>query len=260
MKEKEDNIAVALGLKKPIIVFDLETTGLSLIKDRIVELAYYKYFPDGRVEQADMLINPEMSIPPEVTAVHGLTDDDVKDQPTFQEKSNELWQAFNDCYYSGFNVVRFDLPLLRQEFLRCGKDFSFHPMDIIDAKVIYHAMEPRTLSAAYKHYCHKEHEEAHEALGDVKVTAEIITEQIKLYGQEAIQKIHEDTLKDYVDVEARFYREAGEIYFAFSKFKDRSLSSVAKTDPTFLRWILQADFSEDSKNVVRDFLKNNPAN
>ncbi|MCX6792579.1 MAG: 3'-5' exonuclease [Candidatus Falkowbacteria bacterium] len=252
----KNNLAVTLGLTRPIVIFDLETTGLSVVNDKIVELAYIKHWPDGRIEQEDLLFNPGRPIPPEVSAIHGISDEQVKDSPLFATKAIELMAVFSDSYYSGFNVVRFDLPLLRQEFSSAGQNFSFKPEDIIDAKLVYHYKEPRDLSAAYRFYCNKEHVDAHNALADVSVTGEIIAEQITRYGYEEIRKIHEETCRDYVDLEGRFYRENGEVYFNFSKFKDRTLKSVSETDPTFLRWILQADFSEDSKNVVRNFLNN----
>jgi DNA polymerase-3 subunit epsilon len=251
-----NNLAVNLGLTRPIVIFDLETTGLSVVNDKIIELAYVKHWPDGRIDQEDILFNPGRPIPPDVTLIHGISDEEVKNSPLFNTKAIVLAEVFKDCYYSGFNIVRFDLPLLKQELTSAGQQFSFKPEDIIDAKLVYHYMEPRDLSAAYRFYCDKEHEAAHNALGDVIATAEIVSEQIKRYGYDTIKKIHEELCRDYVDLEGRFYRENGETYFNFSKFKDRTLSSVAQTDPTFLRWILQADFSEDSKNVIRDFLKN----
>jgi len=252
----KNNLAVTLGLKRPLVIFDLETTGLSVVNDKIVELAYIKHWPDGRIEQADLLFNPGRPIPAAVTEIHGITDAQVKDAPLFAIKAIELAEVFKDSYYSGFNIVRFDLPLLRQEFSQVGQEFRFKPEDIIDAKLVYHYMEKRDLSAAYRFYCDKEHKDAHNALADVSVTGEIIAEQIKRYGYDEIRKIHDEECRDYVDLEGRFYRENGEIYFNFSKFKDRTLKSVSETDPTFLRWILQADFSEDSKNVVRNFLNN----
>lgn len=248
------NIASSLGLERPIVVFDLETTGLSVVHDRIVQLAYRKYFPDGTVLADTIMLNPQKPIPEAASAVHGFTDADVAEAPVFQDLSAELFAVFENSFYSGFNIARYDLPLLKQEFTRAGLSFSFHPEDIIDAKLVYHYMEPRTLSAAYKHYCGKEHEEAHDAQGDVEATTEIIAEQIARYGKDEIKRIHEETCRDYVDLEGRFYRENNEIYFAFSKFKGRTLDSVYETDPTFLRWILQADFPEDSKDVVRAFL------
>jgi len=256
----KENIALSLGLDRPIIVFDLETTGLSVVKDRIVEFGYLKHSPDGTISSETLLLNPECPIPPASTAVHGISDADVAQSPTFQKEAARLFEIFKDSYYSGFNIARYDLPLLKQEFSRAGFDFQFRPNDIIDAKVIYHAMEPRTLSAAYKHYCGKEHAEAHDAAGDVAATAEIIAEQIKRYGKEEIKRLHEETILDFVDLEGKFYLQDGKIYFAFSKFKDRTIDSVAESDPTFLRWLLQADFSEDTKNVVRTFLKNSNLN
>lgn len=254
----KNNLAVTLGLPRPVVIFDLETTGLSVVNDKIVELAYIKHWPDGRIEQEDLLFNPGRPIPAAAALIHGITDEKVKDSPLFAKEAARLFEIFKDSYYSGFNIVRFDLPLLRQEFLTLGFDFRFKPEDIIDGKLIYHYKEKRDLSAAYRFYCDKEHVDAHNALADVNATGEIIAEQVKRYGYDEIRKIHDEECRDYVDLEGRFYRLSGEIYFNFSKFKDRTLASVQETDPTFLRWILQADFSEDSKNVVRDFLNNPP--
>lgn len=248
------NITQKLALERPIIFFDLETTGLNIATDRIVQLAYQKHFPDGTIESETMLFNPGRPIPQNVIDIHGITDEMVKDSPLFAEKAIELAAIFEDCYYSGFNIVRFDLPLLRQELKRAGQIFTFAPKDILDAKLVYNHMEPRDLSAAYRYYCKKEHTDAHDAAADVAVTAEILSEQIERYGFAEIKRIHEESCRDYVDNDAKFYRDGGDIYFAFSKFKGQPLAAVAKSDPTFLRWILQADFPEDTKDVVRNII------
>lgn len=248
------NVAQLLNVERPIIFFDLETTGLSIATDRIVQLAYEKHFLDGTIENKTMLFNPGRPIPQGVIDIHGITDEMVKDAPLFAEKAIELAAVFADCYYSGFNIVRFDLPLLRQELKRSGQEFKFVPKDILDAKLVYNYMEPRDLSAAYRYYCGKEHLEAHDAAADVAVTAEILVQQIERYGFEEIKKIHAESCRDYVDMDGKFYRDGGDIYFGFSKFKGQLLSAVAQSDPTFLRWILQADFPEDTKDVVRNAL------
>lgn len=255
---KIKNINQLIALDKPLVVFDLETTGLSVNLDRIVEIAYLKISPDGSVLKGDLLLNPEISISAEAAAVHGISDEQVKNQPTFKAKAAELWQIFNDCYYSGFNVMAFDLPLLKREFLRAGLDFDYSKAKIIDAKVIYHFMEPRTLTAAYKFYCKKEHLEAHNALADVEVTAEILASQLKKYSQardwDFIHKIHHSSDSRFVDNDRKFYWRSGEAYFSFSKYKDRPLAEVAELDPGFLNWILSADFSEETKEIIRKAL------
>ena len=247
-----------LRLDKPLIVFDLETTGLSLSIDRIIELAYVKIFPDGSVKKADFFINPEMEISEESSVVHGIKNEDVADKPTFRELAQELWAVFQDSYYSGFNVVGFDLPILRREFLRAGLDFDYHDAKIVDSKVIYNYMEPRTLSAAFKFYCGKEHYDAHSALADVEATVEVLENQIKKYKEvgdwEFINKIHKAKEDRYVDNDRKFYWRNGEAYFSFSKHKDVSLVKVVQIDPGFLNWLLTADFSEETKNIVRNAL------
>lgn len=250
-----NEISKLIKLEKPLVIFDLETTGLSVNFDRILEIAYLKIRPDGEVLKGDLLLNPEMKIPAEASAVHGITDEKVKDQPTFKDKAEELWEIFKDSHYSGFNVFGFDLPILKREFLRVGLDFDYADVKVIDAKIIYHAMEPRTLSAAYKFYCQKEHVDAHSALADVEATAEVLSAQLKKYEEtrdwDFIYKIHHPSDDRYVDNDRKFYWRSGEAHFAFSKHKDRPLADVAKTDPGFLSWILAADFSEETKNIIR---------
>ncbi|MDD4901387.1 MAG: 3'-5' exonuclease [Patescibacteria group bacterium] len=253
-----NKITKLIKLDKPLVIFDLETTGLSVVMDRMVEIAYVKIMPDGKILKGDLLINPEMSIPQEAVAVHGISDDKVKNQPTFKAKAEELWEIFKDSYYSGFNVLSYDLPLLKREFLRAGLDFDYAQARVIDAKIIYHFMEPRTLSAAYKFYCQKEHADAHNALADVEVTAEILQSQLKKYEQirdwDFLYKIHHADSERFVDNERKFYWRGGQAHFAFSKHRDRALGEVVKTDPGFLQWILEADFSEETKEIVRKAL------
>jgi DNA polymerase-3 subunit epsilon len=223
--------------------------------DKRVELAYLKIMPNGVVFKSDIFFNPEMKISEEAIAVHGITDGFLLDKPIFREKSQELWEIFRDCYYGGYNVMGFDLPLLRREFIRVGIDFEYANSQIIDSKVIYHYMEPRTLSAAYKYYCGKEHVDAHSALGDVEVTAEVLIKQLEQYQEirdwNFIYEMHNPQDGRYVDNERKFYWRSGEAYFAFSKFRDYSLASVAKTDRGFLEWIMTADFSEETKSIVK---------
>ncbi len=256
---KIKNITELIVLDKPLVVFDLETTGLSVNLDRVVEIAYLKIMPDGAILKGDLLLNPEINISAEASAIHGISDEQIKDQPTFKVKAGELWEIFNDCYYSGFNVMAFDLPMLKREFLRAGFDFDYSKAKIIDAKVIYHFMEPRTLAAAYKFYCKKEHVEAHNALADVEVTAKILTSQLKKYKEirdwDFIYKIHHSSDSRFVDNDRKFYWRSGQAYFSFSKYKDRPLYEIAEQDPSFLNWILSADFSPETKEIIRKALE-----
>ncbi len=255
---KIKKITDLISLDKPLVIFDLETTGLSVNLDRIVEIAYIKITSDGQILKGDCFLNPEMKIPAEAFAIHGISDDKVKDQPAFKDKAEEFYEIFNGCYYSGFNVLTFDLPMLKREFLRVGLDFDYANSKIIDAKVIYHYMEQRTLAAAYKFYCKKEHADAHSALGDVEATAKILTKQLEKYKEtrdwDFIYKIHHAADDRFVDTDRKFYWRGGEAYFSFSKHKDRPLAEIAQCDPGFLNWILSADFSEETKNIVKNAL------
>jgi DNA polymerase III subunit epsilon len=256
----KDNIIVKmLNLDRPIVIFDVEATGLSIGYDRIVEIAYIKINPKGRTTKNVMLINPEIGIPLEATEIHSISDETVKDSPTFREKSQELWETFNDCFYGGFNVLYYDLPILKREFIRVGMDFNYSVTDVIDSKVIYHYMEPRTLSAAYKYYCGKELIDAHSALADVEATGEVLMKQLNRYEElkdiNVINKIHRLPDDKFVDLERRFYWRNGEAFFAFSKYRDTPLSEVARTNPDFLTWILSADFPEETKIIVKKALE-----
>lgn len=256
---KPVKIAKLISLDKPLVIFDLESTGLSISLDRIIEIAYLKIFPNGVTKKGDIFLNPEMSIPAEAVEIHGISDDKVKNEPIFKEKAQELWEIFNHCCYSGFNVVNFDLPLLRREFLRAGMDFDYANAKIIDAKTIYHFMEPRTLSAAYKFYCAKEHAAAHSALADVEAAAEILEKQLEKYSEtrdwDFIHKIHHASDDRFVDTERKFFWRNGQAHFSFSKYKDRPLKEVVEQDPGFLNWILSADFSEETKDIVEKALR-----
>jgi len=248
-----------IKLDKPLVIFDIESTGLSINLDRIIEIAYLKIMPDGAILKDDILLNPGMSIPPEASAVHGIKDEDVRDKPTFKDQAQVLWEIFNDCSYSGFNIMTFDLPMLKREFLRVGLDFDYSGAKIIDSKTVYHFMEPRTLSAAYKFYCRKEHLEAHSALADVEATAEILKQQLRKYEQIRdwvfVYKMHHAASDRYVDNERKFYWRHGQAYFAFSKYKDRSLAEIVLIDPGYLEWVLGADFSEETKEIIRKALQ-----
>ena len=182
-----NNSRMLLNLTKPLIVFDLETTGLDLVKDRIIQLSYIKVFPDGKEERENLFINPEKEIPQEVEELTGITNDDVAAAPTFKEKAAELANKFTGCDFAGFNSNRFDIPLLAEEFLRAGVDFDFSKCRLIDAQNIYHKMERRNLAAAYEFYCGRKMEDdftAHKADEDTEATWRVLQGQIKMYSAE----------------------------------------------------------------------------
>lgn len=245
-----------LKLDRPLVCFDLESTGLSIISDRIIQLGYIKYTAgEKQPVTANLLFNPEMPIPASATAVHGLTDQDVLQAPRFKDQAQELLDIFSDCYYSGFNVAGFDLLLLKQEFLRAGLNFSYRSADVIDTKTIYHHFEPRTLSSAYQYYCQKEHKEAHDALADAQAAADILAAQVKRYGATEIQAIQQGNGYESFDSEGKFYWKDEQLYFSFSKHKHRALAEVVEQEPTFLEWMLGADFSPEVKQIVKDALQ-----
>ncbi|MBU4347677.1 3'-5' exonuclease [Patescibacteria group bacterium] len=252
-----------LKLDKPLVIFDVETTGSAISEDKIVELAFIKIWPDGRIKKEEMILNPEIPISPEASTIHGLADQDVDDKPTFRQVAQELWEIFNDCYYAGFNVMNFDLMILRREFIRIGMHFDYETSRIIDSKVLFQYLAPSTLSAAYEFYCRKDYKQEHTALGDVEVAAEILIRQLERYKEvrdwEFVNKIHQapdNPSELFIDNTRKFYWRRGEAYFAFSKHRDKSLAQVAEDDPKFLKWILSADFSDETKNIVREALKN----
>ncbi len=250
-----NDIVDRLGLDRPLLFFDTETTGLSIRNDRIIQIGYAKYFPGGaEVLEASMLFNPQQPIPAGATAIHGISDADVREAPLFSEKAQELFDLFKDCYLSGFNISGFDLPLIKEEFARAGLAFSYKSEDIIDAKVIYHCLEPRTLSSAYKYYCGKAHDEAHDALGDVKASAEVLYAQLEMYGLEKLKKAQSEGSVDRVDSEGKFYWRDGRAHFSFSKFRHQPLEKVWESEPGFLEWMLTADFSDEVKGIIKDML------
>ena len=244
-----------LKLDKPLVIFDTETTGIAISTDKIVELAYVKIWNNGRIKKSNMIINPEIKITPEASSIHSIRDSDVKDKPKFRDVSQELWEVFYDCYYGGFNIMDFDLPILRREFIRVGMDFDYNFNQIIDSKQIYDYMFPRNLSSAYEYYCKKEFKHYHTALLDAEVAAEILAKQLEKYKVarkwEFINNIHQIDEDNSHDGTRKFYWLNGEAYFAFSKHKDKSLVSVVKEDPKFLEWILTAEFSKETKNIIR---------
>ncbi|MBU4000195.1 3'-5' exonuclease [Patescibacteria group bacterium] len=259
LSDKFKKIAKTLKLDKPLVIFDVETTGNVIYKDKIIELAYIKIYLDGRVKKEEMMLDPQMQISREATAVHGLINKDVSGKPTFMKKAQEIWEIFNGCFYGGFNVMNFDLPILRREFIRVGMDFDYNISQIVDSRIIYQHMVPRSLAATYRYYCGKEFNQSHTALGDVEVAAEILAKQLDKYSEIGdwgfINKIHQSPENSYVDSSRKFYWRHGRAHFAFSKYRGIALSEVAKVNPKFLKWILAADFSEETKTIVKKALE-----
>ncbi len=243
-----------LNLKNPIVFFDLETTGISVVTDRIVEISYVKVSPNGTEEVKTRRINPGMPIPPASTAIHGITDEDVKDCPTFKEVAKSLASQIEGCDLAGFNSNRFDIPLLAEEFLRAGVDLDMTKRKFIDVQTIFHKMEQRTLVAAYKFYCDKSLENAHSAEADTIATYEVLKAQLDRYPelQNDMQFLAEySSFNKNVDFAGRMiYDEDGNEVFNFGKNKGRLVSEVLDKEPGYYSWMMNGDFSLNTKQVL----------
>ncbi len=243
-----------LNLRRPLVFFDLETTGINITKDRIVELSYIKVLPDGSDVRRTIRVNPGMHIPEQATAVHHITDEDVKDKPLFKEIAKTLAKDFEGCDFAGFNSNRFDIPLLMEEFLRAGVDFDISKRKFIDIQTIFHKMEQRTLTAAYKFYCDKDLDNAHSANADTEATYEVLQAQLDRYPN----------LENDVDFLSKFSSQnrnvdlAGRIIlndnnvevFNFGKYKGQPVEEVLKRDSGYFGWMMQGDFPQNTKNVL----------
>ena len=243
-----------LNLKKPIIFFDLETTGTDFSKDRIVEICYIKIFPDGREVEYTKRINPGMHIPEVASAVHGIYDEDVKDCPLFKDVAKEIANEFVGCDVAGFNSNRFDLPLLAEEFLRAQVDIDISRLAAIDVQVLYHKREPRTLTAAYKFYCGKNLDDAHSALADTRATYEVLKAQLDHYpdmenDMDVLSK--ESSFTNNVDFAGRIvYDENGREVFNFGKYKGMPVDAVLDRDPGYYGWMMNGEFTLNTKQVL----------
>lgn len=257
------DLSKLVSLEKPLVIFNVETTGWSLTSDRIIEIAYVKIWRDGRVRENNILLNPEIEISRESAEINGMKNVDLKNKPIFKKMSQELWDIFYNCNYGGFNILNFDLPILKREFLRVGMDFNYSTSNIIDSRVIHNFMAPRTLSSAYNYYCQKEYSpHSKNTATNVGVATEIILEQFKkfrvLKDWDFIFKVNSAQNEKHEDVSRKFYWRNGEAYFNFSKYRGVSLFKVAQIDPEFLQWILGADFSDSTKNIVGAALRKAP--
>jgi len=254
----KNEILEKLNLEKPLLIFDLETTGVVVNLDKVVELAYIKLYPDGKREEKTYKINPGIKIPQEAVDVHHITNEEAATFPYFKEYANELFEIFSDCYYGGFNVIGFDLPMIQKEFKEVGLNFQYTTDDIIDSKVIFHNQEKRDLTAAYKFYCDKDHIDAHSAMGDIVATEDILKAQLERYPEildkEFLCSMHSQKDERYVDNERKFYWRDGEAYLNFGKHKGKSLKEVSQEEPGFLNWMLGADFGIEVKEIVNNAL------
>ena len=242
-----------LKLTRPLVFFDLETTGTNITHDRIVEISIVKLMPDGTVVERSRRLNPEMPIPAEATAVHHITDDDVAGEPTFRQVAASLSKLLQGCDIAGFNSNRFDIPLLDQEFHRAGVDFDLNGVRFVDVQTIYHKKEPRTLVAAYRYYCGKELEEAHSALADTRATMEVLMAQLDVYDDLPVEL---DGLSEFanpnrnVDLLGRLiYDDNKREVINFGKYKGRLAEEVLASDPGYYNWIMQGDFAQNRKNA-----------
>ncbi len=272
-----------LNLKKPLVVFDLETTGLDLVKDRIIQISFIKVLPSGEEERGNYIVNPEVRIAPEITALTGISNDDVKDKPTFKQMAAQLSEKFTGCDFAGFNSNHFDIPLLAEEFLRAGIDFDFSKCRLIDAQTIFHKMERRNLAAAYKFYCGRKMEddfEAHRADQDTEATYRVLMAELDHYTPGAQPDEPEKVLENDMDFLADFSRVnhnvdfAGRIvwgeakdakgnvivdaqgnpvmteYFNFGKHKGKTVADVLRFDSGYYGWMLSGDFTYNTKQVL----------
>lgn len=252
-----------LKLKNPIAFFDIESTGINISTDRIVEISILKLHPDGTKETKTELINPTIPIPKETSLIHGIYDEDVKNSPTFKEIARDLHQFLAGADLSGFNVLKFDIPLLVEEFLRAGIDFDIEKRNILDSQKIFFMMEKRNLTAAYKFYCGKSLENAHSAEADTIASYEVFEAQIERYlGEEAedlqgnkvgifendMKKIHHLLNEKMVDLAGRFiFNDDGIECFNFGKHKGKPISQVLKEEPGYYDWMMKGDFPLDTK-------------
>jgi len=243
-----------LNLTKPICFFDLETTGTNIAKDRIVEIAILKVFPNGNKESYTWRVNPEMPIPAEVTKIHGISHDDIKDEPTFKELSKKIYEMIKGCDLGGYNSNRFDIPLLAEEFLRAEIDFDIKSALAVDVQTIFHKKEKRTLEAAYKFYCDKDLTNAHSAEADTNATFEVLESQLDKYPdlQNDMKWLAEFSAhKKFVDFAGFIaYNKKEEEVFSFGKHRGKLVEDVFEKEPGYYGWIQNADFPLYTKKVL----------
>lgn len=243
-----------LELKKPIVFFDLETTGINVTNDRIVEISLVKILPNGTEDKKTMRINPTIPISKEATSIHGISNEDVKNEPTFADVAKNIAKYIEGCDLAGFNSNRFDIPMLAEEFLRSEIDIDLKRNKFVDVQVIFHKMEQRTLTAAYKFYCNKNLENAHSAEADTLATYEVLKAQIEKYSnlENDIEFLSEfSSHNKNVDFAGRIvYNDKGEEVFNFGKHKGKTVEKVFEIDSGYYGWILNSDFPLYTKKVL----------
>lgn len=271
-----------LNITRPLIVFDLETTGLDLVRDRIIQISYIKVLPGGKEQRENLLINPCKPIPQEVTELTGISNDDVKDAPSFKDVAQQLSEKMKDCDFAGYNSNHFDIPMLAEEFLRAGIDFDFSKCRLIDAQTIFHKMERRNLAAAYKFYCGRKMEEdftAHRADEDTEATYRVLMGELDKY-EPGVQEEPDRVLENDMDFLAEFSKQNDNVDFAgrivwrpllgadgkplldkdgkerrfeafnFGKYKGRAVDEVLRVDPGYYSWMMSGDFTFNTKQVL----------
>ena len=244
-----------LKIDRPLIFFDLETTGTNITTDRIVELSYIKLYPDGREpERRTRRLNPEMHIPEAATAVHHITDEDVANEPTFRQVAKSLHAIFDEADIAGYNSNKFDVPLLIEEFNRAGLSFDIMKRRFIDVQNIFHKMEPRTLVGAYKFYCNKSLDDAHSAFADTQATYEVLLGQLEKYPelQNDVESLSEFSVSSRnLDLVGRILLdEEDQPIFNFGKHKGKRVEEVFKYEPSFYHWMMRGDFAKTTKDVI----------
>lgn len=244
-----------LQLTKPLVFFDLETTGVNIAIDRVVEISILKIYPNGNKESKTWLVNPEIEIPPQAIAIHGITNEKVVTEPTFKELASTISKMISDSDLAGFNSTRFDIPLLAEEMLRAGIDFDMSNRKSVDVQVIFHKKEQRTLSAGYKFYCGKDLEDAHSAEADTNATYEILKAQLDRYDdiENSVTALSEFSTQTKRADFAGFilFNDKKQEVFSFGKYKDRTVEEVLKENPGYYAWMQNADFPLYTKKVLK---------
>ncbi len=254
---------MSLQLSKPLAFFDLETTGTNILRDKIVQIAMIRVSPNGEETEYNKLVNPQIPIPTSSSDIHGITDEMVQDAPTFPQIAKEVNQFLKDCDLGGYNHIKFDIPLLMEEFARADIEFSLHNRRLVDSQRLFFLMEPRSLTAAYKFYCQKDLVDAHDAMADVNATKEILMSQVEKYQgtsppnsdlpplSSRIEDLHLYSFGKMVDLAGRLSRDKdGDLNFNFGKYKGKKVKDVFGKEPQYYDWIMKSDFPQDTKKIL----------
>lgn len=257
--DEQKHPLISLELKRPLVVFDLETTGFDVKNDRIVQFAFIRINPDRSQQKWSELVNPGISIPPEASKIHNITDDMVRGKPPFSFFAPRITDFLAETDLAGFNVLRFDVPFLQAEMERSDFSLDMKSISILDAQVIFHKKEPRDLSAAYRYYCNGEHADAHDAMADVQVTLEVLDAQIKSYRDlpknvDGLGRFCSSIDDRWVTQDRKFYWRHGRPVISFGKHKGKDLRWICQRDVEYLKWMITGDFSEDTKKMISDAL------